>query len=78
MVRYIKAWTWQAVCIYLLAEFAIFTICSRLMHLYLGRNPQVWWVEFVFYFLPLTISAMWVMRVVFKPRAVQVDDASGS
>ena len=40
MIKIIKAWTWQAIAIYLLAEFAIFTISSRLMHTYYGKAGQ--------------------------------------
>jgi hypothetical protein len=72
MIKIIKAWTWQAIAIYLLAEFAIFTISSRLMHTYFGKPgqpPIPWWVDVVFYFLPLTLSAWWVLGVLFSPDA---------
>jgi hypothetical protein len=72
MVKIFKAWTWQAVAIYLLAEFAIFTIFSRVMHFYFGRPVEPWWVDLVFYFLPLTLSAWWVLNVLFN-RRVQRD-----
>lgn len=69
MLRFIRAWTWQAIAIYLLAEFAIFTICSRLLHAYAHRPPEPQWgVEVTFYFLPLTLSAWWVLGVLFRPR----------
>ena len=74
MVKFIKAWTWQAIAIYLLAEFAIFTIFSRVTHVYFGKPIQPWWVDVVFYFLPLTLSAWWVLGVLFSPRAQRGPD----
>lgn len=68
MVKFIKAWTWQAIAIYLLAEFAIFTIFSRVVHAYFGRPPEPWWADLACYFLPLTLSAWWVLGVLFTPR----------
>ena len=41
MAKIIKAWTWQAIAIYLFAEFAIFTIFSRVMHVCFGRPSAV-------------------------------------
>lgn len=70
--RFIRAWTWQAIAIYLLAEFAIFTICSRLLHAYTHRTPDPQWgSEVAFYFLPLTLSAWWVLGVLFRPRDIE-------
>jgi hypothetical protein len=75
MVKFIRAWTWQAIAIYLLAEFAIFTIFSRLKHAWFGVPPQPWWVDVVLYFLPLTLSAWWVLGVLFSPRAQRGPDS---
>lgn len=74
MVKFIKAWTWQAIAIYLLAEFAIFTIFTHAMHAYFGRPVEPWWVDVVFYFLPLTLSSWWVLGVLFSPRAQRGPD----
>ena len=68
MLKFLKGWTWQAIAIYLLAEFAIFTIFSRAMHLHFGRPPEPWWADLALYFLPLTLSAWWVLGVLFSPR----------
>jgi hypothetical protein len=38
------------------------------MHVYFGRPAEPWWVDVVFYFLPLTLSAWWVLGVLFAPR----------
>ena len=63
------AWTWQALLVYLLAEFAIFSIASRLMHAFTGHPDPDWLFHLLFYFLPLTVSSWWVLKVLFTPRA---------
>ncbi len=68
------AWTWQAIAIYLLAEFAIFTIASKIMFYLTGRKDQNWWMDVVFFFLPLTFSAWWVLGVLFRPRLPHVTE----
>lgn len=63
------AWTGQVIAIYLLAEFAIFTISTKAMRaLFHGPAEPAWWVTLLFYFLPLTVSAWWMLGVLFGPR----------
>jgi hypothetical protein len=59
-------WAGQVVVVYLLAEFAIYTIAGKVVAMLTGgtANP---WMGFAFIFLPLTVSAIWMLSVLFSP-----------
>ncbi len=60
-------WFLQVVVIYLLAEFAIYTIAGKLVTVIMGGPTTNPWMSFGFIFLPLTLSAIWMLFVLFGP-----------
>ncbi len=49
-----------------LAEFAIYTIAGKALALLTGGRADPW-MGFALVFLPLTVSAIWMLSVLFSP-----------
>lgn len=56
------------VAIYMLAEFAVFTIANKSMAAITHGAPPPTWLSITFVFLPLTLAAWWMIGVLFGPR----------